>query len=123
LIHLKKITLEQAEGMGVSKGTAKFAAKVAKVVEKSNGKLNPREVQKLVKTKGVKGAEEEAEEIVKTGKTGKQVIQQAVKEKKTKMTAQQVVAKPMQMFEEAYDEYPQYQAEFKKILKSFLDNI
>lgn len=123
LINLKKITAEDAEKMGVKKGTAKFAAKVDKIIEKSGGKLSPKDVQKLVKTKGRAGAEKDAEEIVKTGKSAKEVVSKAVVEKKTKMTAHQVVEKPMRMFEEAFDEYPQYQSEFKKILKSFLDSL
>lgn len=123
LINLKKITAEDAEKMGVKKGTAKYAAKVDQIVTKSGGKLDPKSVQKLVKTTGRAGAEKIAEEVAKTEKPAKEVVKQAVVEKKTKLTAHQVIEKPMRSFEEAFDEYPQYQAEFKKILKSFLDSL
>jgi len=123
LINLKKITAEDAPKMGVSKGNAKFAAKVDTITNKSAGKLSPKEVQKLVKVKGLKGAEEEAEEVASGNKSGKQAIKDAVIGKKTKLTAHQLLEQPMRKIEEAYDEYPQHQNEIKKIIKSFLDNL
>lgn len=123
LINLKKITAKDAVKMGMKEGQAKFAAKVAQIVDKSGEKLSVKDAQKLVKVKGRKGAEQIAEEVKTNGKAPKQVIKEVIKEKKTKMTAQQVVEKPMQMFENAFDEYPQYQSEFKKILKAFLENL
>jgi ParB-like chromosome segregation protein Spo0J len=123
LINLKKLTAKDATKLGMKEGQAKFAAKVADIVDKSGEKLSVKDAQKLVKVKGRKGAEEEAKKIKNSDKTPKQVIKEVVKEKKTKMTAHQVVEKPMHQFENAFDEYPQYQAEFKKILKSFLENL
>lgn len=123
LINLKKISAKDATKLGMKEGAAKFAAKVAEIVDKSGEKLSVKDAQKLVKVKGRKGAEEEAVKIKETDKTPTQVIKEAIKEKKTKMTAHQVIEKPMQMFENAFDEYPQYQTEFKKILKSFLENL
>lgn len=128
LINLKKITAEDAPKMGVSKGTAKFAAKVDKITTKANGKLTPKEVQKLVKTKGLKGAEADATDVAK-GKTTKEavldkkVIRSVQIEKKTKLSPQQLLEKTMKSFEETFDDYPQYQAEFKKILKSFIESL
>jgi ParB-like chromosome segregation protein Spo0J len=123
LINLKKMTAKDATKLGMKEGQAKFAAKVAEIVDESGEKLSVKDAQKLVKVKGRSGAKEVAKEIKSNGKTPKQVIKEVVKEKKTKMTAHQVVEKPMQMFENAFDEYPQYQNDFKKILKSFLDNL
>lgn len=123
LINLGKITPEDAPKLGVSKNTAKFAAKVDKLVQKSGGKATHKQVQKLIKTKGVKETANAVEDLASTNKTAKKVIKQAVKEKKTKMTAHQVIEKPMRMFEEAFDEYPQYQEEFVSILESFLKNL
>jgi ParB-like chromosome segregation protein Spo0J len=123
LINLKKITAKDAVKMGMKEGQAKFAAKVADIVDKSGEKLSVKDAQKLVKVKGRKGAAEIAKEVKSNGKAPKQVIKEVIKEKKTKMTAHQVIDKPMQAFENAFDEFPQYQSEFKKILKSFLDNL
>lgn len=123
LINLKKIKAEDAEKIGMKKDAAKFAGKVANIVDKSKGKLSVKDAQKLVKVKGRKAAEEAAEEIAETNEAPAKVIKKAVVEKKTKMTPHQVLEQPMRKFEEAFDEYPQYQAEFKKILKSFLENI
>jgi len=123
LINAKKMTVQQATKLGMKSGQAKFAAKVAEIVDESDEKLSVKDAQKLVKVKGRKGAKEEAKKIKDSGKAPKQVIKEAIKEKKTKMTAHQVMEKPMQQFENAFDEYPQFQSEFKKILKSFLDNL
>ena len=128
LINLKKITAEDAPKMGVSKNGAKFAAKVDDIATKSKGKLSPKEIQKLVKVKGVKGAEKDAIDISKAKKTvdevlDKKIIRSVQIEKKTKMSAQQILEKPMKTFEEIFDDYPQHQAEFKKILKSFIDSL
>jgi len=123
LINLNKITAKDAAKLGMKEGAAKFAAKVAEIVDESGEKLSVKDAQKLVKIKGRKGAKEAAAEIKETNKAPKQVIKEAIKEKKTNMTPHQIVEKPMQMFETAFDEYPQYQKEFKKILKSFLENL
>lgn len=123
LINLKKMRAEDAEKFGVKKGMAKFAAKVDKMMTDSEGKLTATEAKKLVKVKGIKEASKVAKEIKSSGKAAKEVIKEAVKEKKTKMTPQQILEKPMQAFENAFDEYPQYEKEFRKILKSFLENI
>jgi len=128
LINLKKITADDAPKMGVSKNGAKFAAKVDTIATKSKGKLSPKEIQKLVKVKGIKGAEEDAVEVAKSTKSkdevlDKKIIRSVQIEKKTKMSPQQILEKPMKTFEEIFDDYPQHQAEFKKILKSFIDSL
>jgi ParB-like chromosome segregation protein Spo0J len=123
LINLKRISVEDAPKMGVSKNNAKFAAKVDTIVTKSLNKLDPKDVQKIIKVAGTKKATEKAEEIAKTNKPAKEIVKQAVVEKKTKLTAQQLLEKPLRSIEEAFDEYPQYQKEIVSILKSFTENL
>jgi len=124
LINLKKLTVEQAvKATGMKKGQVKFGAKVADIIDKSDGKLSARDAQKLVKVKGRKGAAEAAKKIKETGKGVKEIVKEAIVEKKTKMTPHQIMEKPMRLFEEAFDEYPQFEKEFRKILKSFIDSL
>jgi ParB-like chromosome segregation protein Spo0J len=124
LINLQKMSVEHAAKVsGMKKGAVKFAAKVADIVDKSGEKLSVKDAQKLVKVKGRKGAEEEAKKVKESGKAAKEVIKEAVKEKKTKMTPHQILDKPLSNIEAAFDEFPQFEKEFKKILKSFLENL
>lgn len=129
LIVLGKLRAEDEVIHGMKKPLAKHAAKVAEAVELSGGKLKQKDVEKVLRTEGgSKAAKQIAKEVAEAPEeeketTAKKGVQKQLKVAKTTKTPQQLLEPTLRKIEEIYDEYPDYQKDFKKLVKSLLDSL
>lgn len=129
LIVLGKLRAEDEAIHGMKKPAAKHAAKVAEAVELSGGKLKQKDVEKVLRTEGgSKAVKNIAKEVAEAPEEEKEVVakkgvEKQVKQAKTTKTPQQLLEPSLKKIEEIYDEFPDFQKDFKKLVKSLLDSL